>query len=80
MNRTIVAGNGGRAIGELVHVGLADDHRARGFEPSHHFRVFGGDAVGEDGAPASGLDAGMFCKRTILGEVLVRAARTFAAL
>ncbi len=65
-HRAEVRGLVRRAHGELVHVGLAEQHRARGAEALDHVRVVGGDEVGEHaraarGAPARGAE-----------EVLVR--------
>ena len=42
-HRTVEAGLVGRAHGELVHVGLAEHHRASGVELFNHRGVIGGD-------------------------------------
>ncbi len=46
-----------RAHRELVHVGLAGDHRARPVELLDHVRVIGRDEVAEDLRPAGGAPA-----------------------
>ena len=45
------------AVGELVQVGLAHDHRARGQQPAGHFGVLVGHARVIDGARSGGAHA-----------------------
>ena len=52
MDRTEVARYGCRAKSELVHVLLADDHRARRFEPPYDFCIFGRNAIRKQRASA----------------------------
>src|SRR5690349_369581 len=35
---------------ELMHVGFADQYRARRLQSADHFRIFGGNAIFEDAA------------------------------
>ena len=44
----------GRPVGELAHVRLADDDRARTPQPAHDGGVVDGDEAGEDLRPGSG--------------------------
>ena len=55
---------GATAERELVHVGLAQHHRARRFEPAHHLSILGRDTILEDSAPRGRPHAG--CVEEIL--------------
>jgi hypothetical protein len=67
VNRAVVARLVRRSHREFVHVGLAEQHRARGGQPSDHRRVVGRDEVVEHARAARSLDAGR-AKDVLVGD------------
>ncbi len=57
-NGPVVRDHAGAAVRELVHVQLAEQHRARFAQPRDDRRIVGRDAVGVDGTRCRGADAG----------------------
>ena len=79
LHRPVVGGLVRRAHGELVHVGLAEDHRAGGIAAFDHRRVVGRDEVVEHpraagGAPALGAE-NVFLRQRDAGQRAGLAAR-----